>query len=313
MQTLLVSSFPRRFTVRKHSKDYRRHSQKELVCTPQGVRLIATRTLAKTPARARVIMLHGWEGCDESNYLLGLGEKLWTSGYETIRLNLRDHGESHYLNEGLFHSCLLKEVVESVRLLSEDSEVPVFLIGFSLGGNFMLRVANQAHSFKVLPSQVYAVSPAIVPRNVMRALDDGWSVYHNYFRQRWRRSLQKKQFIFPDLYDFSGWQKLNGLGEMTASLVDKYTDYDNVDDYFTGYSVGGDYLANLQVPVTIITAADDPVIPVSDFQELPDNHCLNIEIYPHGGHCGFFLNLHMQSWLEAELPARIEDFIKTTS
>lgn len=311
IQTLLVSSFPRRFRVRSRSKNYRLHSQKELVCTPAGVRLIAVRTLTKKPARARVILLHGWEGCHDSNYLLGLGERLWNNNYETIRLNLRDHGESHYLNQELFHSCLLQEVVDAVRLLSEDSEVPVFLVGFSLGGNFMLRVATHAHRFKIPPQHVYAISPAIVPKHVMQALDEGWSIYHNYFRQRWRRSLQKKQRIFPDSYDFSSWQKLNGLGEMTASLVDKYTDYDNADDYFAGYSVGGNYLADLQVPVTLITAADDPVIPVSDCDDLPDNPCLTVEVHPHGGHCGFIADMSMQSWLEMEIPDRIEHIITT--
>ena len=65
-----------------------------------------------------------------------------THGFEVVRLNLRDHGATHHLNRELFHSCRLPEVVGAVRALAlRFPGMPLVLAGFSLGGNFMLRVA----------------------------------------------------------------------------------------------------------------------------------------------------------------------------
>lgn len=312
MQSMLVSSPPRRWLVNKRAKDYQAHSELELVLTLKGPQLLAKRTLARNgKPKARVILLHGWEGSSDSSYLQALGNQLWQSGCETIRLNFRDHGETHYLNTELFHSCRLDEVSDAVKLLSADSKVPVFLIGFSLGGNFALRVSARAHKFSVKPVHTFAISPVIRPKNVMQELEDGLFIYQKYFSNKWRASLRKKQDIYPEHYDLTEFFKLKGLTAMTHALVESYTEYDHTDDYFEGYSVDGDYLSDLQIPTTIITAKDDPIIPVKDFALLPNNPNLKLEIHDHGGHCGFIKNWRLTSWLEQELSDRIDAQLTT--
>jgi len=307
MQSMLVSSPPRRWLVNKRAKDYQARSQLELVLTPKGPQLLAKRTLVPGgQPKARVILLHGWEGSADSSYLQALGNQLWQSGCETIRLNFRDHGDTQYLNLELFHSCRLDEVSDAVKLLAADSTVPVFLIGFSLGGNFALRVSARAHKFPVKLQHTFAISPVIRPKNVMQRLEDGLFVYHTYFSNKWRASLRKKQAIYPEHYDLTSFFKLKGVNAMTHALVESHTEYDHVDDYFEGYSVDGDYLSDLQTPTTIIAAKDDPIIPIKDFELLPDNPNLELEIHDHGGHCGFIKNWRLTSWLEQELADRID-------
>ncbi len=306
IQSMLVSSPPRRWRIKNRVKSYQAHSQFEIVTTPKGPRLLAKRTLARngTP-RARVILLHGWEGSVDSSYLMAVGNALWQAGCETIRINFRDHGTSHYLNSGLFHSCRLDEVADAVKILTTDSAVPVFYVGFSLGGNFALRVSNIAHSFPAPPSHTFAISPVIVPRNVMDAMEQGFFIYQKYFIRKWRDSLHKKAELFPDQYNFDSWSKMRSLHAMTENLVERYTEYNEVDKYFRGYSIDGDYLDELKIPTTIITAKDDPIIPVSDFALLPNNPNLDIEVHDHGGHCGFIQDWSLASWLEQELVSRI--------
>jgi predicted alpha/beta-fold hydrolase len=74
---------------------------------------------------------------------------------------------------------------------------------------------------------------------------------------------------------------------MTEWLVRRYSDYCDAADYFSRYAVLGDTLAGLTVPTTIVTAADDPVIEVDDFEMLTPSPLLDLRIERFGGHVGF--------------------------
>ena len=77
------------------------------------------------------------------------------------------------------------------------------------------------------------------------------------------------------------------LGRKTIPLVVRHTDFGSLQAYLDGYSVAGDALAGLQVPATILTARDDPVIPVGAFERLQLPPTVELDIAPYGGHCGF--------------------------
>ena len=95
--------------------------------------------------RALAILLHGWEGSAQSSYILHTGARLLAEGCDVFRLNFRDHGKTHHLNAGLFHSCRIDEVVGAVgEVAKRFPERPLIIGGFSLGGNFALRVALRA-------------------------------------------------------------------------------------------------------------------------------------------------------------------------
>ena len=80
------------------------------------MRLLAQHTPATQPHPVgAVVMLHGWEGDANALYMLSLARRLLARGFEILRLNLRDHGGTQQLNPGLFHSCLLPEVIGAVR------------------------------------------------------------------------------------------------------------------------------------------------------------------------------------------------------
>ena len=66
-------------------------------------------------------------------------------------------------------------------------------------------------------------------------------------------------------------------------------------------------MKQLQVPGTLLTSADDPVVPVSDAHDLPDIPGLKLEITPHGGHCGFLENWKLESWAEAQVVRELQE------
>jgi len=306
VQSLMTSGPWRKRRVQRQAREFLARSQPELIRAWDGTRLLGFRNqpLAPMPDQAPplVILLHGWEGSVDSNYLLSTALALDAAGFETFRLNFRDHGATHHLNEGLFHSCRLAEVVDVVaQIRAAHARGPVFLVGFSLGGNFTLRVARAAPEYGFDLTKAVAVSPVIRPHHVLDALEAGWVVYHHYFIYKWRRSLKIKQALYPQAYDLSAWMRLKSLRDQTEWLVDNLTPFQSLDDYLDGYSVAGDYLEGLETPSLIITAADDPIIPVTDFHALPKTPALEIELLEHGGHCGFIDSWRMHSWIEQRL------------
>jgi len=304
IQSLLTSGPLRRRRVQRAASYYLSRSEREVHEADDGTRLLGFRNVAIESGRrnALVILLHGWEGSSESNYLLAAARSLDAAGFDTFRLNFRDHGPSHHLNLELFHSCRLQEVLDVVRNLRRDyTEGPVFLVGFSLGGNFALRVARSAPGAGFALDQVIAVSPVIRPHHVLDALEDGLAIYHAYFVRKWRNSLRTKQALYPEHFRLDEWFRLKKLRSQTDWLVRNMTEFPDLNAYLEGYSVAGDYLADLNTPTLIITAEDDPIIPVTDFHALPRPDALRIELLDKGGHCGFLENWRLESWIEKRL------------
>jgi predicted alpha/beta-fold hydrolase len=300
VQTSLSSLPPRRWFTARRARSLRGTALPWIIDLGQLGRLRALVSPARggSGARGVAVLLHGWEGNADSTYVLSLGAELYDAGYEVVRLNLRDHGGTQALTRELFHSCRLPEVVAAVRqIAARYAQWPVQLAGFSLGGNFFLRVAAEPD----LPGnlqRVVAVSPVLHPESALRALELGPSLYHSYFVLRWSRSLRAKQRSWPQDFDFAQLLKLRDLRAMTAALVREHTDFATMQDYLDGYAITGDRLRRLQVPAHLLCAADDPIIPAADLQRLNAHPLLEVTSLAHGGHCGFVQRLNGPSFAD---------------
>jgi uncharacterized protein len=271
-----------------------------------GVRLLghfsSQQAAGRPPAKQLAILLHGWEGSAESLYVLSLGSLLFELGCDVFRLNFRDHGPSHHLNEDIFHSCRLDEVVGAVKTIQAmlpDTHVTV--AGFSLGGNFALRVAASAQKADLRLERAIAVCPVLRPHSTMDILEHGSFVYRHYFMNKWKRSLRLKQSLFPQRYDFGPILEQRSIMAMTQILVERFSDFADLDSYLNGYAIVGDALAHLQVPSHILFALDDPIIPAEDLQALASTPFLHISAAAHGGHCGFMDRIGGASWADRQI------------
>jgi len=252
-----------------------------------------------------VLLIHGWEGSSDSTYMLSTGRYLFSNGCDILRLNLRDHGKSHHLNEGLFHGARIEEVFHVVRHVSSLARGPLFIVGFSLGGNFALRIALKA-SGSMIPHlrEVIGISPSLDPCKATVAVDE--SPYRLYFLKKWRRSLMKKQALFPHRYDFTETLKLRTCMDMTESVMKYYPEFSTCRDYFRQYTLTGETLAGLSVPVTTISADDDPIVSADDIRGLKHNGYLKSLIQTHGGHCGFLEPFPFGCWYERKIMSLIK-------
>lgn len=310
VQSMLVSLPVRRRFVERRAVALVQSSVEHLLDCGDSVTLqcfhSSPSAVTKKPSAGTVVLVHGWEGSSASLYMLSLAQTLFNAGFDVVRLNLRDHGATHHLNRDIFHSCLLPEVVGAVKRLQEMFPTgPLCLAGVSLGGNFMLRVAAQAREAGLKIAKVVAISPVLDPVETLHALENGFSLYHWYFIRKWNRSLVKKQAAWPDYYNFAEFLRLTSLRDKTAEMVARFTQFASLDDYLNGYSITGERLAPLACPATIITACDDPIIPVGGIERLIVSPFLKVTVTRYGGHCGFFDTLSGETWLERRLVAEL--------
>jgi len=268
-----------------------------IIKTSSGSRLLSFFS-PHPEAKGLIILLHGWEGSSDSAYILATGEYFYRLGFSICRLNLRDHGDSHHLNEELFHGALLEETFEAVKHLAGLSEgKPVYIIGFSLGGNFALRIAMMHRRIPVANLlHVFAVSPPLDPYKTTLAIDNGYAFYRKYFLKKWRRSLIRKQRLFPRKYDFGKMLQSGTCLELTEKMMAYLPEMKTYRDYFNLYTLKNDSFQNLNVPVTIFIAEDDPVIPHEDYRLLQENAFLTLSRQKYGGHCGFIELFPARCW-----------------
>jgi len=306
LQSILPSLRLRRPWLIRRARRLLSCSQDQIVDCGDGVRLLghhsSQQSLGLPPAKQLVVLLHGWEGSADSMYVLSLGSYLFDRGCDIFRLNFRDHGPSHHLNEDIFHSCRLPEVVGAVREIQRGlPHQQLTIAGFSLGGNFALRVAAQAPAAGIRLQRAVAVCPVLRPHNTMEVLENGSFIYHQYFIAKWKQSLRLKQKLFPQRFDFSSILQQRSIKNMTRIMVERYSEFSDLDAYLNGYALTGDVLASLEMPAHILCALDDPIIPAADLASLARTPWLDINAVPNGGHCGFMDRIGTESWADREV------------
>jgi predicted alpha/beta-fold hydrolase len=252
------------------------------------------------------LLLHGWEGSAESSYMRMTAARMLEEGFDVVRLNFRDHGNTHHLNPGIFHSNRIDEVVQAAGDIARRwPQLPLVAAGYSLGGNFVLRLALRAPSAGVPLRRVASVCPVLDPAITMESIENGPAMYDWYFRRKWAGSLRRKRDLFPELSDWDDQVLKLDIRALTAWLVEHHTDFGSLQAYFDGYSIAGDRLAELTVPADILMAKDDPVIPFATFNgwRLPAH--AHLEIAPWGGHCGFLENWRGDGFSERWVAQRL--------
>lgn len=296
IQSIMNSVGPRQCRARNILKKLR--SETILLTAADGTRLIAELDYSKTAHNRLAILIHGWEGSSKSAYQITTTAALLDAGWDVLRVNLRDHGDSHALNRELFNSTRTPEVASALEnFLSENSYRNCCLIGYSLGGSFALRIAADSGTALRLTCCI-AISPPVNPGNAMQALSSGWFGYERYFYQKYRNSVRRKLKLFPDLDYQNELDSARTVEQLNNLLIPKVTAYQDINTYYAAYALTGDRLKNLNMPSYLVTAEDDPIIPAADLRSINSNPFLHIDLQKQGGHCGFIEDLSAHSWVE---------------
>lgn len=261
-----------------------------------GVRLQAL--VNHVPGAPLIVLLHGWLGRADSPYLRRASMALYRQGFGVARLLLRDHGDTAHLNEEMFNAARIDEVVDAVNWLLRYGDGNGSLMGFSLGGNFVLRLARHRETSAGFRSAL-AVCPVLDPAAAVIELDRGPAVYRQYFLGKWRRAFAAKEAAFPDRYEFAMARRLSLVSTLTDYFVARHTPYRDADEYYGHYTLSRELFGALRLPVRILATEDDPVVPAAHARALLDADAGGVvTLTRHGGHCGFIQDFRLSSALD---------------
>lgn len=222
--------------------------------------------------------------------MLGIADKAWRTGFNVIRLNQRNCGGTDHLTPTLYNTGLGGDVLSVItELATYDGIDSIWLAGYSMGGNLVLRLAGELGDTLRSLGGVMAVSPTIEPKACVEALAQRENrIYQNYFLAKLRERVRRKARLFPSRFDVSRLHRIRTLRDFDEFYTAPDGGYASAEDYYVRTGAQG-VIGAIRVPALIITAQDDPIVPYRLFENptLRSNPCIRLLFPKQGGHCGF--------------------------
>ncbi len=241
--------------------------------------------------RPTLVALHGLEGSSTAHYMKGMAEKAFRRGFNVVRLNQRNCGGTESLSAGLYHSGLTGDPLAVLReLIDRDRLHAIAVAGYSLGGNLALKLAGELGD-QAPPElrAVAAVSPTVDLDSAVDAIErrSNW-IYQWHFMISLRRRIKRKARLFPDLYRVDGIRRIRTIRQFDDAFTAPHHGFRDAADYYYRASALR-VIHRVAVPTLIISAADDPFVPVEPLLDtrVRGNRHITLAITRFGGHCGF--------------------------
>lgn len=245
--------------------------------------------------RLTIVLVHGLEGSSSSQYVLGNAARAWAAGCNVVRMNMRSCGGTDRLSPAIYHSGCSNDVASVVdTIVSQHQLQSVALIGYSMGGNLVLKYAGELEATPPAALKaVVGISPLMDLAASSAALHEPQNrLYEKHFLRSMIDRIRRKAELFPEIYlpfYASGiLQKITTMRLFDEYVVAKFGGFANADDYY--HSVASSRVASqLSVPTLILHALDDPFIRMlpETRQTLIDNPHVNFIETQYGGHCAF--------------------------
>lgn len=265
-----------------------------------GVKILVR---AQTPERpiGELILVHGLEGSGESGYARSMAAAALAAGFRTHRYNMRGCGGSPWHPRGNYHSGQTGDLLLVARERKRASGLPLFAVGYSLGGNIVLKLAGelgeQGHE---LFQSVCAVStPIDLAVSVAETEKPSNIIYRRRFVNRLKRRVKLRNDMAPDLFPLHHLRRVKTIHDFDDLYTARIFGFGSADNYYRTQSCN-QFLDRIRIPTLVIQAKNDPMIPFEiynhpAFRENPHLHLLAVE---HGGHLGFLARGKSRFWLD---------------
>ena len=238
-----------------------------------------------------LIAVHGLEGSSESQYMTGVARNGLAAGMNVVLMNQRNCGGMDHCAPTLYNSSLSGDVAAVAKNVIENDGISRFaLVGFSMGGNLVLKLAGEWGSGH--PRQFRAVA-AVCPAMDLAASADALHepanrIYEWYFLLQLFRRFRGKAKIFPDDFDMGRLRGVSSLRLFDDRVTAYYCGFTGADDYYQR-AAAANVVDRIAVPALIIHAANDPFIRMrtETLERIGSNPNITYVETGDGGHCAF--------------------------
>ncbi len=240
-------------------------------------------------ARLTVILVHGLEGSSDSRYVRAIAVRAFAAGCNVVRMNMRNCGGTEALTPTLYHSGLSGDVgAVLVHYAARFGLHRIALVGYSMGGNLVLKLAGEWGSDPLLAA-VATVCPVIDLAPGADALHEPANrLYEWNFLRGLMARFRRKARLFPSIYTVSGIGPVRSIREFDDKILSRYWGFQGADDYYHR-AAAARVIHGIAVPTFILHAQDDPfirILPETRARLLANPRITFVETR-HGGHCAY--------------------------
>jgi uncharacterized protein len=252
-----------------------------------------------------LVIVHGLEGSAESHYVLGLTEKAYVNGFNILRVNVRNCGNTLHLCRTLYNSGLSQDAIYILRELHNEGYEKLLLVGCSMGGNISLKAAAElGEEATSLLAGVCTLSPALDLGPCVDSLETGLNrFYEQNFLRGLKQKIRSKQQQYPEIYDTTALPRIRSIRAFDDTYTAPHSGYGNAANYYKTASALP-IVDQIRVPTLIIQSKDDPFVPFSSFESPKlQTQFITLIATDYGGHAGFIQAqredpLYDQFWAE---------------
>lgn len=296
LQTIWPELMRKRIKLREH------HERFELKCGD-----FVDLAWSQTGFDETVLLLHGLAGGISSPYIRGMIKRLNSLNYNTVVMHFRGCSKEFNRHPEFFHGGQTSDLIEVIRSLKNSvSNKPLYAIGFSIGGNILLKYLGEEREASMLNGAA-AISIPFLLAKTQEQLSQGFSrVYQRYLLNRLITATIKK-FIMQgrrdvDLFSIVMAKNIRQFDELVTVPLHGF---ENSDDYYAQAS-SFHYLKHIKTPTLIIHAKDDPFLPISAIpKKIEASEQVHLLLPDNGGHVGFVCGKSPRQpeyWLEDVVP-----------
>jgi uncharacterized protein len=266
-------------------------AEQRLIEVEPGVPVLCHCHWQKDRRALTLIVVHGLEGSSESQYMLGIAGNGLAAGMNVVRMNQRNCGGMDHCAPTLYNSSRSADVAAVARNLVERDGIPGYvLIGFSMGGNLVLKLAGEWGSEG--PAEFRGVAAVCPAANLAAGADalhePANRIYECYFLLQLFRRFRRKVKVFPGSFDASRLRGIKTLREFDERITAYYCGFAGADDYYAR-AAAANVIDRIARPALVIQAANDPfirILPETRRALLSNRNIAYVETED-GGHCAF--------------------------